>query len=84
MYMPNATLFKLLIVAGLLASAGLAFILSGFGLPAILLSAAGLTTLWLWFIRKPRTDGELPCSSVSCCHYLGDCTEERTGRETRQ
>jgi hypothetical protein len=63
---------KLLITAGLLAASGLVIILSGIGLPAILLSVAGLTALIWWFIRKPRPEGELPSASVSCCHYLQD------------
>ena len=61
---------KLLIVAGLLVSAGLVIIEYGFGLPAMLLSVSGLAALLWWFIRKPPPKGELPSASVSCCHYL--------------
>ena len=70
-------IFKLLITAGLLAAAGLALIYSGIGLPALLLAASGLITLFRWFIHKPRPSGELPSSSVSCCHYLQDHNDER-------
>jgi hypothetical protein len=68
----RSEMLKLLIVAGLLAAAGLVIIQSGVGLPAILLSGSGLAALFWWFIRRPRPEGELPCTSVSCCHYLED------------
>jgi hypothetical protein len=76
MYMAGSVTLKLLIVAGLLAAAGLVTILSGVGLLSILLSVSGLATLFWWFIRRPRPEGELPSASVSCCHYLKDYKEE--------
>ena len=74
---------KLLILAGLLAAAGLVIIQSGVGLPAILLSISGLAALWWWFIRAPRPDKELPSAAVSCCHYLGNQVEERISQQAR-
>lgn len=72
--MGNARLemLKLLIVAGLLVAAGLVIIQSGIRLPAILLSGSGLAALFWWFIWKQQPEGELPTTSVSCCHYLED------------
>ena len=77
MFKARSRRLKLLIMAGLLAAAGLVIILSSGGLLAILLSIAGLAAL-LWFTREPRPQGELPCASVSCCHYLENHEEERT------
>jgi hypothetical protein len=73
----GSAMLKLLVTAGLLAVAGLVLIKFGVGLPAIFLSVFGLAALWWWFIRKLPPEGELPCASVSCCHYLGD-QKERT------
>jgi hypothetical protein len=66
----------LLIVVGLLATAGLVIIRFGVGLLAIILSISGLATLLLLFTRRPRPEGELPSASVSCCHYLGEHEDE--------
>lgn len=68
---------ELLIAIGLLASAVLVFFLSGVGLPGVILSVSGLAALLWWFSRKSPPPGELPCRSVSCCHYLGEQEEER-------
>jgi hypothetical protein len=78
MFKSRAVTLKLLIITGLLAVAALVIILSGGGLLAILLSVTGLAVLLLWFTRKPRPEGELPCASVSCRHYLGDNEEDHT------
>jgi hypothetical protein len=69
-------MFKLLISVGLLAAAGLAIIRSGLGLLSLLLAVSGLSALMLWFARSPRPEEELPCASVSCCHFLGDHENE--------
>jgi predicted signal transduction protein with EAL and GGDEF domain len=68
---------KCLTVAGLLVAIGLVLFLSGIGVPAILLIVSCIAALLWWFIRRPRPQGELPCASVSCCHYLGDQEEDR-------
>lgn len=69
-------MFKLLISVGLLAAAGLVIIRSGLGLLALLLAAPGLAALLWCFSRSQRPKEELPCASVSCCHYLGDHEDE--------
>jgi hypothetical protein len=64
-------------VAGLLAAAGLVTIQTGVGLLSMVLAVSGLATLFWWFIRRPRPEGELPSASVSCCHYLKDHEKEK-------
>jgi hypothetical protein len=78
MFKSRTITLKILIIAALLSAAGLIIILSGGGLLATLISVSILAVLLLWFTRKPRPEGELPCASVSCRHYLGDTEEERT------
>jgi hypothetical protein len=65
---------KVLIGVGLLAVAGVV-VLSGFGLAVIFLIGATLALLW-WFTRRPRPEEEMPCGSVSCCHYLEEHEED--------
>jgi len=48
------------------------------GLLAMLLSIFVLAALWWCFTRRPPPEGELPCASVSCCHYLEDHEKKRT------
>lgn len=67
---------KRLITVGLLTAAGLAIILSGFGILSALLSVSSLAALWWCFIREPEGKEELPGPPVSCCHYLGDLEKE--------
>lgn len=67
---------KHLILAGLLVAVGLLILQSGAGLLVMLTSVSGLAALLWWFTRRPRPESEEPCSSVSCCHYLGDHEEE--------
>jgi hypothetical protein len=74
----RSEMFKLLISVGLLAAAGLIIIRSGLGLLALLLAASGLAALLWCFCRSQRPEEELPCASVSCCHYLGDHEDEHT------
>lgn len=71
-------MLNLLISVGLLAAAGLVIIIFGVGLPAIVLSVSALASLLWCFIRNPRPKEELPFTSVSCCHYLGDHEDEHT------
>jgi hypothetical protein len=80
MFKSTTVTLKLLIISGVLAAACLVIILFGGGLLAALISVSVLAVLLLWFTRKPRPEGERPCASVSCRHYLGDHEEERTQR----
>jgi hypothetical protein len=69
---------KLLIMAILLAALCLILLLSGMGLLVMLISVSGFL-LW-WFTRREPPEGEMPCASVSCCHYLDDREEEKQKR----
>ncbi|MBW1636199.1 MAG: hypothetical protein JRC87_02465 [Deltaproteobacteria bacterium] len=76
----GTAVIKLLATVGLLAVSAAAFLFGGTRLPAVLLLIAALAALcWLWFIRGKRPEGELPSSTVSCCHYLGDNEGESSG-----
>ena len=68
---------KILIVAGVLAATGIVTALFGRGLALLLLSIVGFIIILWWFTRRPKPEGELPCSSVSCCHYLEDNEDKR-------
>ena len=72
-------MIRLITAAGLLTAA--AFTFGGSRLVAVLLLACALSTFcWLWFIKGKRPEGELPSSSVSCCHYLGNNEEDQHSR----
>lgn len=68
---------KILIVAGVLVVTGIVAAFSGRGLALLFLSVMGFAIILWWFMRRPKPEGELPCSSVSCCHYLGDNEDKR-------
>jgi len=68
---------KALLVFALFAATGIAYILMEMGGLTFTMAVTSIFSL-LWFIRKPRPDRELPNSSVSCCHYLGDDTENQS------
>ena len=78
MYKTRSVTLRFLIIAGLPAAAGLIVFLSGVGLLPMLLAVSALAALLWYFTRTPRPEGELPCASVSCRHYLGDHEEECT------
>lgn len=73
----KAVSVKILIVAGVLAATGIVTAISGRGLAVIFLSILGVSIILWWFTRRPKPEGELPCSSVSCCHYLEDNEDKR-------
>ncbi|SHO49660.1 hypothetical protein SAMN02745220_02983 [Desulfopila aestuarii DSM 18488] len=73
-------IMKLLVTIGLLAAAGLAIVLYGFGIPAAVLSVSSLTALYWWFIRDPERKEKSPAPPVSCCHYLGDIDKDEKDR----
>lgn len=62
---------KILIVVGAVNIAALVSILLGYNVVAFCIYGAGLV-ICLWFTRRLQVEDEVPCSSVSCCHYLGD------------
>ena len=66
---------KMLIMVSLLATICLILFLSGIGLFAIVVSVTIVGLLLWWFCRGAPPEGESPCASVSCCHYLGDRQE---------
>ena len=68
---------KILIAAGVLAATGSVNALFGRGLALLFLSLLGFIIIFWWFARRPKPEGELPCSSVSCCHYLEDNEDKR-------
>jgi hypothetical protein len=68
---------NLRIMAILLAAMCLILLLSGIGLLVVLISVSGLGFLLWWFTRRPPPEGEMPCASVSCCHFLEDREEEK-------
>lgn len=74
----------MIVTIGLLAAAGLAIVLYGFGISAAVLSVSSLTALCWWFIRDPERKDQSPGLPVSCCHYLGDLEkdedEQRPGK----
>jgi hypothetical protein len=76
MYKTRSVTPRFLIVAGVPAAAGLVIMLFGVGLLPMLLAVSALAALLWYFTREPRPEGELPCASVSCRHYLGDDEEE--------
>jgi len=69
-------MLKLIVTIGLLAAAGFAIVLYGFGISAAVLSVSSLTALYWWFIRDPERKDQSPALPVSCCHYLGDLAED--------
>ena len=69
---------KILIVLGSLAVTGIVTVLFGRGLAALFLSVLAFAIILWWITRRPKPEGELPCSSVSCCHYLEDNEEKRS------
>lgn len=68
---------NLRIMAILLAAMCLILLLSGIGLLVVLISVSGLGFLLWWFTRRAPPEGEMPCASVSCCHFLEDREEEK-------
>jgi hypothetical protein len=77
---PRSILPRLLIIAILLAAMCLVLLLAGTGLLVMLISISGLSFLLWWFTRKEPPQGDMPCASVSCCHYLEDREEEEQKR----
>lgn len=77
MYKVKTTGLKILIVFVLFTATGIAYIMMGMGGVTFSIAVASIFSL-LWFTRRPRPDKELPNSSVSCCHYLGDDTEDQS------
>jgi hypothetical protein len=77
---PRPILPRLLIMAILLAAMCVVLLLAGTGLLVMLISISGLGFLLWWFTRKEPPQGDMPCASVSCCHYLEDREEEEQKR----
>ena len=73
---PRPILPRLLIMAILLAAMCLLLLLAGTGLLVMLISIFGLGLLLWFFTRRKPPEGEVPCASVSCCHYLEGREEE--------
>ena len=71
---------KLLIMAILLAALCLILLLSGMGLLVMLISISNFGFLLWWFTRRAPPEGEMPCASVSCYHYLEEREEEKQKR----
>jgi hypothetical protein len=68
--------FKLLIISSLLVVMCLVLLLSGIS-PLVVFISVSVLGLLLWlFTRSTPPEGEMPCASVSCCHYLQDKEEE--------
>ena len=68
---------KKIVAAGLPGlSISLVFFLSGSSVLTALLPGAITAVLFWLFTRSPGPEKELPCSSVSCCHYLKNQKEE--------
>jgi hypothetical protein len=63
---------KLLIVAGLLAVIGRGVLQAGFGLLTLFSVFVGVAVILSCFRWQSRPEDEHPCSTVSCCHYLGE------------
>lgn len=77
MHKERTVSLKILIVAGVLVVTGIVAAFSGRGLALLFLSVMGFVIVLWWFMRRPKPEGELPCSSVSCCHYLEDNEDKR-------
>jgi hypothetical protein len=69
--------FKLLIMICLLVAICMILLLSGISPLIVFISVFGLGLLFWWFTRRTPPEGEMPCASVSCCHYLKDGEEEK-------
>ena len=69
--------FKLLIILSLFVAMCLVLLLSGISPLVVFISVSALGLLLWWFTRRTPPEGEMPCASVSCCHYLKDGEEEK-------
>lgn len=69
--------FKLLIILSLFVVICLVLFLSGISPLIVFISFSALGLLLWWFTRRTPPEGEMPCASVSCCHYLKDGEEEK-------
>ncbi len=68
---------KLLIIASLFVAICLILLLAGISPMVVFISVSALGLLLWWFTRRTPPEGEMPCASVSCCHYLKDGEEEK-------
>lgn len=66
---------KLLIISSLLIAMGLVLLLAGIRPLVVLVSVFGLGVLLCLFTQRKPPEGEMPCASVSCCHFLQDNEE---------
>lgn len=75
LHLPKRSAMKLFLIAILLVLAVVMEFVFNKGIFAYSLASITLFSCWWWFFRAPIPKDESSCSSVSCCHYLGEKEE---------